>query len=631
MCGIAGKIYYQQDRPVEQERLSAMCGTLIHRGPDDDGFYLDGNVGLAMRRLSIIDLSTGRQPIHNEDDTVWTVYNGEIYNFPDLRRELEARGHKFYTRTDSEVIVHLYEEHGPDFVCRLNGMFGIAIWDRKSRQLVLVRDRLGVKPLFYADLQDRFLFGSEIKAILADGLCSTMDLEALSHYLSLLYIPAPFTIYREIRKIEAGSLLVYKDGKISIRQYWDLSLIEPANVGRHQLAAIQEELRELLTDAVRCRLISDVPLGAFLSGGLDSSTVVAFMRRVHNGPVKTFSIGFNERSYDELPHARLIARRFGTEHTEMTVTPDAADLVPRLVYYFDEPFADSSAIPTYYLSQLTRQHVTVALGGDGGDEVFAGYVTYQADTLAQLYERMPGFVTQGIVPALVRLFPVSDGKVSFDFKARRFVNHALLEPGRRHYAWKDFFEIDLKKIVLSEEVLSSLEHSLDTYPVFQRRYEAVPHHDLLNQFLYADTRVYLADDILVKVDRMSMAHSLEVRVPLLDYRVVEFMFRLPGPLKMRGFRLKHLLKETMGRELPRQTLAKPKGGFNVPISIWLKRELRPLIMEELSPEKMRSHGLFDPQAVSHLVNEHMAGRADYSRNIWALLIFNLWYERRGGL
>src|SRR5438034_309129 len=530
MCGIAGKVYLEPHRGVEPDALAAMCQALVHRGPDDYGVHLDGNVGLAMRRLAVIDVNTGRQPIHNEDRSVWTVYNGEIYNFAELQRELEARGHRFYTRTDTEVIVHLYEEQGLDFVRSLNGMFTIALWDAARRRLVLARDRLGIKPLYVAQLPDRLLFGSEIKALLADGLRPTVD-------------------------------------------------------------------------------------------------VVALTRRVHSGAVKTFSIGFDDPSYDERAAARLIARRFETDHTELTITPDVADLVPKLVSHFDEPFADASAIPTYYLSQLTRRHVTVALGGDGGDELFAGYVTYQADKLARLYERLPGLLTRGLIPAVVRRLPVSEGKVSFDFKARRFIADALLEPGRRHYAWKAFFDDSLKRDVLCDDVLAGLDGRLDAFPVYRRHYDEVPHHDPLNRFLYADTRVYLPDDILVKVDRMSMAHSLEVRVPLLDHRVVEFMFRLPGVLKMPGLALKHVLKRTMRGLLPDETLRKRKGGFNVPMSAWLKQQLRPLVDEYLSPARVRRDGFFRPETTSRLVVEHMTGRADYSRNLWALLLFGVWLEQ----
>jgi len=626
MCGITGKVYREPDHAVESDVLAAMCETLRHRGPDDAGFYVEGNVGLAMRRLSIIDVHTGGQPIHNEDRTVWTVYNGEIYNSPDLRRDLESRGHHFYTRTDTEVIVHLYEEYGVDFVRYLNGMFALTLWDGKRRQLVLARDRLGIKPLFYATAADRFLFGSEIKAILADDLRPTIDVNALSHYLSLLYIPAPHTIYKEIRKLEAGHILVWREGEVTTQRYWNLSHVQPRVSGERRTRDLWAELRELLTDAVRCHLISDVPLGVFLSGGLDSSTIVALMRRTHSGPFRTFSIGFDDPTYDELPYARLIAQRFETEHTELVIKPDVVDLVPRLVQHFDEPFADSSAIPTYYLSQLARRHVKAALGGDGGDEVFAGYLTYQADKLARIYERLPAWLARRLIPALVHRFPVSDGKVSFDFKAKRFVDNALMEPGRRHFAWKAFFDGALKQSVLSAEVLAALDGSLDSYSVFQRCYEEVLHRDPLNAFLYADTKVYLADDILVKVDRMSMAHSLEVRVPLLDYRVAEFMFSLPGDVKMPGLELKYLLKRSMRNILPPQTLKKPKGGFNVPVSVWLKRELRPLLQHYLSPQRSRAEGIFDPGTVARLVRDHLSGVADYSRNLWALLVFNLWFE-----
>jgi asparagine synthase (glutamine-hydrolysing) len=354
------------------------------------------------------------------------------------------------------------------------------------------------------------------------------------------------------------------------------------------------------------------------------------MRLSHNGPIKTFSIGFNDPSYDELPYARLVAQRFESDHTELTVTPDVADLVPKLAYHFDEPFADSSAVPMYYLSQLTRQHVTTALGGDGGDEVFAGYMTYQADRLARGYERLPSFLTRKLLPAIVHRLPVSDSKVSLDFKAKRFVTSALLEPGRRHYAWKAFFNEDLKQSVLSVEVLSTLGSSLDTYPALQRYYEAVLNHAPLNRFLYTDTKVSLADDILVKVDRMSMAHSLEVRVPLLDHRIVEYMFRFPGHVKMPGLKLKHFLRETMRDILPQQILHRRKGGFNVPIAVWLRHELKPLVMEYLSPTRIRHNGVFNPETVSRLVIDHMASRTDYSRNIWALLVFNLWQEMRTG-
>jgi asparagine synthase (glutamine-hydrolysing) len=623
MCGITGIIYSHQDRLVKSEKIAAMCETLRHRGPDDDGFYLNRNVGLAMRRLAIIDLNTGKQPIHNEDRTIWTVYNGEIYNFPDLRRDLEARDHQFYTQSDTEVIVHLYEEYGEEFPIFLNGMFAIALWDEGKQRLVLARDRVGIKPLYYAPLPGRLLFGSEIKTILAEGLQPTVDLQALSHYLSLLYIPAPYSIYQEIRKLEPGHVLLWEGGRTQIRPYWDLAQIQPYEVRHRKTADLQAELLDLMTDAVHRQLIADVPLGVFLSGGLDSSTVVALMRRATNAEIKTFSIGFNEPSFDERAAALIVAKHF---ETELTLTPDVVGIVPKLVHHFDEPFADSSAIPTYYLSQLTRQHVTVALGGDGGDEIFAGYKTYQADKLAKIYGFLPGVLSRHLIPWLVHALPVSDNKVSFDFKARRFVDHALLEPGRRHYAWKAFFNNSLKQELLTSGIRSALQDQLDSYAICGQHYNAVRHLDDLSRYQYTDFKVYLPDDILVKVDRMSMAHSLEARVPLLDHRVVEFLFRLPGSLKMPGLKLKQFLKQTMSGLLPARTLKKPKGGFDPPISGWLKSDLRPMLHDYLAPEVVRRQGYFCPQVVSRLIEDHLESRADYSRNLWALLIFSIWHE-----
>jgi asparagine synthase (glutamine-hydrolysing) len=626
MCGIVGQIYRDPERRVEPASLATMCAALVHRGPDDQGAYCVGNVGLAMRRLAIIDVNTGQQPIHNEDATVWTVYNGEIYNFRELRRELESRGHAFYTQTDTEVLVHLYEDHGVDFVRRLNGMFAIALWDVRKRRLVLARDHIGIKPLFYADLGDRFVFGSEIKALLADGWSPSVDVTALSHYLSLLYVPAPFTIYREIRKLEPAHILTWQAGEVTVRRYWHLH--EAAGVARSEPTDVASTVRDLLADAVRRQLIADVPLGAFLSGGLDSSTVVALMRRAHTGRIKTFAIGFDDPSYDERPAARIVAKAFETDHTEFNVRANVQEILPRIAYHFDEPFADASAIPTYYLSQLTRQHVKVALGGDGGDEVFAGYLTYRAEKLASIYRALPAILSRRVLPALVHRLPVSDRKISFEFRAKRFVDHALIERGRRHFAWKAFFDEELKREILSDDITASIDGAIDSYPILHRFHQEVGVSTGLNALLYGDVKLSLADDILVKVDRMSMAHSLEVRVPLLDHRLVEFMFALPGARKMPGLRLKHVLKQAMRDVLPPAILRRRKAGFNVPLSSWLRKELRPLVRELLSAEQLATHGVFKPRAVQRLVSDHLTGRADYSRNLWALLMFGLWYEQR---
>lgn len=625
MCGITGKIYLTPEKRVESDLLATMCRALTYRGPDDEGYYTKNNVGLGVRRLSVIDVDGGHQPICNENQTVWAVQNGEIYNFKELTEKLLTMGHRFVTRSDTEVIVHLYEEYGIDFVKHLEGMFAIAVWDEKERRLVLARDRMGIKPLFYAALEDQLLFGSELKAITAAGPNLTLNAEALNYYLSLLYIPAPHTIYNEIHKLKPGHILVFQSGKLEIQRYWSLAQVNPLeNYSVHQL---QKQLRQLLLAAVERQLVSDVPLGFFLSGGLDSSLVVASAREVHNSKIKTFSVGFEDPSYDETVHAQTVANHLHTEHTNIMVTPDFENVIYELADHFDEPFADSSAIPTYYLSELTRKHVTVALSGDGGDELFAGYLTYQADKLARLYGRVPGILSRKAVPWLVHQLPVSDTKVNFGFRARRFVDQALLEPGQRHFAWKAFFDEDLKQSLLQKHLLDSLSGNLDGYSPYKYYFDEAPHFEEITRFQYTDTMVYLIDNNLTKVDRMSMAHSLEVRVPLLDTDIVEFAFRLPDQLKMPGMKLKHFLKESTKGMLPEEIVNRPKKGFNVPMPRWLKEGLKPVVDHYLSTQTVSKQGYFNPDTVQHLVNTHMNGNADYSRNIWALLMFNVWVEK----
>jgi asparagine synthase (glutamine-hydrolysing) len=625
MCGITGKIHLTPQKSVESDLLTAMCRNLTHRGPDEEGYYTKDNVGLAVRRLSVIDVEGGHQPISNEDETVWAVQNGEIYNFRELTERLLRLGHRFGTRSDTEVIVHLYEEYGIDFVKHLEGMFAIAVWDEKERRLVLARDRMGIKPLFYAAFEDQLLFASEIKAIAAAGPSLTLNAEALNYYLSLLYIPAPHTIYNEIHKLKPGHILVVQHGKLDVQRYWSLAHVHPLE--EYSVHELQKQLRELLVAAVERQLVSDVPLGFFLSGGLDSSLVVASAREVHNSKIKTFSVGFEDPSYDETSYAQTVANHLHTEHTNITVKPDFENIIYELADHFDEPFADSSAIPTYYLSGLTRQHVTVALSGDGGDELFAGYLTYQADKLARLYGRVPGILSRKAVPWLVHQLPVSDTKINFGFKARRFVDQALLEPGQRHFAWKAFFDEGLKQSLLQKPLLDSLSGHLDGYSPYKSYFDEAPHFDEITRFQYTDTMVYLIDNNLTKVDRMSMAHSLEVRVPLLDTDIVEFAFRLPDQLKMPGMKLKHFLKESTKGMLPEEIVNRPKKGFNVPMPSWLKGGLKPVVDHYLSSQIVSRQGYFNPQTVQRLVDTHMSGGADYSRNIWALLMFNVWVEK----
>jgi len=624
MCGIAGKLYLRSDTPVVPETVARMCDTLRHRGPDDEGIYVDGPLGMGMRRLSIIDLSTGKQPISNEDETVWTVYNGEIYNFPELRVSLEAKGHRFYTHTDTEVIVHLYEEYEEDFVTHLAGMFAIALWDTRQKKLLLARDRVGIKPLYYSVGLDRLVFGSEIKALLQDGVPREIDPQALHDYLSFNYVPGPRTIFSHIRKLPPGHLLTCKSGDVKVRSYWELHYQENVSKnGTHAEEEYCEALHDLLKTTVKQHLISDVPLGVFLSGGIDSSSLVALMREVSSQTIQTFSIGFSEQSYDELAHARVIAKAFATDHHELVVRPQVIDLLPELIRYFDEPFADSTAIPVYCVSKLAREHVKVALSGEGGDEVFAGYETYSAYKFAALYQRLPKFLATSVIPAMIRRLPVSHDRVSFDYKAKRFVNGALLPPVEGHYWWKVIFTEEAKAALYA----AGSNGFADPVRLYHQVYEQCTASDILTKILHIDLKISLPDYILVKADRMSMATSLEARVPFLDHRVVEFAAALPPHLKLRGLtQKKYILRKAMARHLPAQILRGKKRGFNVPIPVWLRGELRDVVHDVLSPQRVKEAGLFNPETVSSLIQDHEAMRMDYSRNIWSLLIFSLWYD-----
>lgn len=627
MCGIAGILNLGSQEPVGIDAVAVMCQALRHRGPDDEGVFLDGNFGMGMRRLSIIDLFTGRQPIPNEDASVWTVFNGEIYNFLTLRSELVSKGHLFRTNTDTEVIVHLYEEYGTDFVRHLAGMFAIALWDKPRQRLVLARDRLGIKPLFYAADSRRLLFGSEIKALLRVGARRDIDFQALHDYLSLNYIPGPRTIFAAVSKLPPAHLLVCEKGKVAVRSYWEIPYPGDAAPGRRRSEqSACEELGGLLRAVVRQHLISDVPLGVFLSGGIDSSSLVALMSEVSGQSIRTFSIGFEESSYNELGCAREVARRFGTEHHEMLVRPNAVELLPELIRFFDEPFGDSSAIPVYCVSKLASKQVKVALSGEGGDEVFAGYETYAACRVAQLYQRLPDVLAGRIIPAVVRRLPVSHRKVSFDYKAKRFVDGALLPPLEAHYWWKVLFTEDAKAALYA----NGMDGFEDPMRLYRDVYDCCPANDIISRLQHVDLKVYLPDDILVKADRMSMANSLELRVPFLDHRVVEFAASLPPRLKLRRLTKKYILRHAMSRLLPPKILRGKKRGFNVPIPIWLCRELRPVVEEALSAKKLIETGIFNPAPVAALVQDHWTKRADHSRNIWALLVFMLWYQEYAG-
>jgi asparagine synthase (glutamine-hydrolysing) len=621
MCGICGIIGRE---PIDREALGRMTAALRHRGPDDEGFHVDERadgvaVGLGFRRLSIIDLVSGNQPIANEDGSVQLVYNGEIYNYRELRAELESRRHRFATDSDTEVIVHLYEELGSHCVERLNGMFAIALWDTNRSELVLARDRFGKKPLYYADLGGSLLFASELKALVEHPRCpKDLDFDALTRYLALEYVPTPYSIFAGVRKLPGGHVLRWRGGEISIEQFWDLVLRpdDPPATDEHYV----EEFRELFRAAVQRRLISDVPLGAFLSGGIDSSSVVAMMvDALPAGSVKTFSVGFEEESFDESRHARRVATHFGTDHQEEVFTAGVMlDTLPTVVDWLDEPLGDASILPTYLLSRFTREHVTVALGGDGSDELLAGYPTFPADRLARFY-RVPRLLHTSVIAPLADRLPVSTANFSFDFKLKRFLRAAASREDVRHPVW-------LGSFTPGEQ--AALLNSAPGDPFAEQRHVlAAGGDDRLGKLIYLYAKTYLQDDILVKVDRASMACSLEVRAPFLDVELVEFICRVPSGLKLRRFDTKHLLKRAIGNVLPPGIANRAKKGFGIPVAAWLKGELREALQDELSPERIRRQGLFEPTEVTRLVSEHLSGRRDHRKALWTLFVFQLWHRR----
>lgn len=623
MCGIAGVVYRDPQRSVCMDDLKRMCTVMTHRGPDDEGFFVDQNVGLGMRRLSVIDLETGHQPICNEDGRVWIVFNGEIYNFPELRRELQERGHEFSTDSDTETIVHAYEEYGEDCVNRLNGMFAFAIWDGRARKLLLARDRLGIKPLYYFAGDDGLVFGSELKAILeSPGVPREIDHQALDIFMTFEYVPSPLSMFKGIRKLPPGHILVLQEGRADVKQYWEIDRGR-AEGDEDQLA---ESLYELLKDAVRLRLVSDVPLGAFLSGGVDSSTIVCMMSELMDRPVQTFSIGFDDPSYNELGHARVVAKAFGTDHHEEVIKPNVVDLVERLIGHLDEPLADVSIFPTYLVSKLARRDVTVVLSGDGGDELFAGYDWYVADRIERYYRWLPSALRLRLIPRLVDLVPPSTTKKGGVNKVKRFVQGSTLPDRLQHYRWCTFMDGAGKAQLYSQEFQACLGRQ-DTYATFAGHLGAFEDDDRLWQQQFADVKTYLPDDILAKVDRMSMANSLEVRTPFLDHRVVEFAAALPSNLKLRGLRTKYLLKRSMAKRLPRQILKRGKQGFSIPMKNWLTQDLRPMMEDVLAPQRIKEGGFFDADSVERMKTQHVKGIANHSHQLWSLMMFEIWRER----
>ncbi|MEW6324888.1 MAG: asparagine synthase (glutamine-hydrolyzing) [Nitrospirota bacterium] len=621
MCGICGFAGFRDDA-----LLARMNGRLVHRGPDDEGVYLSETVSLAMRRLSIIDLAGGRQPMHNEDKTVWVVFNGEIYNFQELRDALIAKGHAFATRSDTEVIVHLYEEHGEDFVRHLRGMFAIALADTAREKVILARDRLGIKPLYYLAREGRLLFASELKALLEwPGASRTLDPQALLAYLTFLYVPSPMAIFAGIKKLPPGHLLIHRRGDSSVRRYWDVTVPDAGERGRRPEEYV-EEIRARLTETVKRHLISDVPLGLFLSGGLDSGALAAVMARLSAGPVKSFSIGYGREaaSFDELDAARLIARHVGSDHREFRLKPDIMELLPELVYHLDEPFADSSMIPTYLISKAARSEVTVALTGIGGDELFAGYPRYLGVRLAAGYERLPEPARRAAVH-LAAWLPESRRSRNLAGRIKRFLAAGLLPPRERYLSWISFFHSSDVERFLTKDFMAQVDPGR-LWASHRQFYDAPSAAVPLDRALYLDVNTYLADDLLMLGDKMSMAASLELRVPYCDHTLVEFAATIPGSVKMRHFRLKALFRDAIRGWLPGAILARKKQGFMVPMGQWLRRELKPLARELLSEAAIRKRGYFNPAAVAELAARHESGRQNLSDQLFALMTLELWHR-----
>ncbi len=610
MCGICGIATTRGLANVES--LRAMSDLLVHRGPDSAGEHVDGGIALAARRLSILDLAHGDQPIANEDGSCVVVQNGEIYNYPELRRELVRAGHELRTRCDTEALVHLYEDHGLGFAERLRGMFAIAIWDARRGRLVLARDRYGIKPLYYRHVGDELRFASELRALPR----GEVDLDALEAFLAFNSIPAPYSIFREVRKLPAGHILVWEDGAVTLERYARPGPAAADELRTGDEAELVEELRARMRDSVRAHLLSDVPVGVLLSGGVDSAALAALAAQETPEPVHTFTIGFAERSFDERDDARLVAERYGTEHHELLVRPEPELLLRALADAFDEPFADSSALPTYLVSQLAAAHVKVALSGEGGDELFGGYYTYSADLMA---DRLAPLARAA--RPLIEALPSSSRKASLDYRAKRFVRAAHLPPLERHHGWKEIFSADAR----SE--LTGRRAAFDPVDVYRRRYAETAGAPQLARLQDVDFGVYLVDDLLVKTDRASMAHSLEARVPFLDPLVTNLAFALPTRLKVRGLAKKVLLRKAVAPLVPREVVHGRKRGFSIPAAAWLRGELEPFARETLSAENLRRQGFFRPEPVTRLIDEHAAGQEDWSRQLWGLLAFTLWYER----
>jgi asparagine synthase (glutamine-hydrolysing) len=615
MCGIAG--FVLREGIADSAAVRLMCDQIRHRGPDDEGFYSNGTCALGMRRLSVIDLEHGHQPISNEDGTIWVVFNGEIYNFQELRDRLLQSGHVFRTRSDTEVLVHLYEEEGVDGIARLRGMFAYALWDERRRQLLLVRDRFGKKPLYYAHLPTGLWFASELKCLQAAGIPLDLDRDALRLYFQLTYIPDPATAYRQARKVPAGSWMKFtQEGQFRQSRYWTLplpvELPDPHLTEETAAAAV----RDLFDESVRLRMIADVPLGAFLSGGIDSSSVVASMAAQSSSPVKTFSIGFEESEESELPAARLVAQKFGTDHTEIVVRPDAVNLVSRLVHFLDEPFGDSSTIPTFLVSEAAARHVKVVLSGDGGDELFWGYDSLLLVDRARRFDRLP--------PALRKLIRLTADHLPYSFYGKNYLRMV----GRRT-AVERYFDLNYSPFYLRSALLTSDWNLPADNAYLQESFGdslGPDDADIVSRVAYFEATTQLTSNMLVKVDRMSMANSLEIRCPLLDHKLAELATTIPREWKLRGGRGKQILLKAVGHRLPPELLTLPKKGFDVPLAAWFRGSLRSFLWDHLTSRSFFERGIVSEAFLKHLLKEHDSGRRDNQHWLWMLLVLELWFQ-----
>jgi len=639
MCGITGAIWTDANKAVDGAALRRMTDALAHRGPDDEGFYTSplgprangrtiAGAALGFRRLAIIDLAGSRQPLSNEDDSIHLVFNGEVYNYRQLHKRLEGSGHRFKTAGDAETLIHLYEDEGPDFLRHVVGMFALALWDAPRQRLLLARDRLGQKPLVYRMESGRLLFASELKSLLeVPGVPREIDPAALDEYLTFQYVPHPNTIFRQIRKLPPAHLAIYEDGRLSVRRYWSPAAAESDDFEvRGQADEPIDALRTTLSRAVELRLQSDVPLGAFLSGGVDSSLVVALMQRLSNQQVKTFSVGFPVKEFDESHYARRVAQHLGTEHHEFRVEPNAVDVLPQLVWNFDEPFADSSAIPTYYLAKMTRDHVTVALSGDGGDELFAGYPRYRAVRLSAVLDTLPRMVRRMLAAGFWQRLPASARQRSWSRRWKRFTGAMALDPQRRYAEWVSIFNLPRRAALYTDAFLARLTES-DPLDFLLAAYRRFPKRDMVTASSLVDLVTYLPCDLMTKVDVATMAHGLECRQPMLDHRVVELAAALPLSLKMRMWRGKRILRAAFGDLLPATIFRRRKMGFGVPLDHWFRHELKEFAHQVLLDPRSLGRGYFRESVVRQLLEEHVTGVFDHSARLWSLLVLELWHQR----